>query len=129
MDQNNIDNLLNEAAADSAAKPEQPDKLTASTQILEAGRDMSAQSIGRMMGLATVSDIKLFEGKIDLIGTRVSNMAVRMDKVIKTLEGMPTGSDLERIDVQIGALRTLIKEVLVDMAGESATAKADAKKT
>jgi hypothetical protein len=63
-----------------------------------------------MMGLATASELKLMEGKLDLLSTRVNNMTVRMEKIIGILGGAPTGSDLERIDMQIGSLRSMLRE-------------------
>ena len=75
-----------------------------------AAREVSATTVGRMLGLATGSELRLMEGKIDLLSTRVNNMTVRMEKVISTLSQAPTGSDLERIDMQIGSLRVLIRE-------------------
>ncbi len=77
-----------------------------------ASREVSASTIGRMMGLAGASDLKLLEGKVELMSTRVANLTSRMEKVLQALNNMPTGADLERIDVQIGALRTLLKEGL-----------------
>jgi hypothetical protein len=74
------------------------------------GREVSAATIGRMLGLATASELKLMEGKIDLLSTRVNNMTVRMEKVISILGGAPTGSDLERVDMQIGSLRVMLRE-------------------
>ncbi|MDC0357277.1 hypothetical protein OAO01_00545 [Oligoflexia bacterium] len=79
--------------------------------------EVSAATIGRMMGLATMGDLKLMEGKIDLISTRVNSLTVRMEKVLNILNLAPTGNDLERIDVQVGALRTLIKESLLQSLG------------
>jgi hypothetical protein len=93
----------------------------------KSGRDISAQTIGRMMGLATVQDLTLMESKIDLMATKVSNLTVRMEKVLSTLANAPTGADLERIDVHIGALRTLIKEVLGEKLDDSGAAKPGAK--
>lgn len=80
----------------------------------EAGArgDVSAATIGRMMGLATEGDLKLMESKLDLLATKVNSMTVRMEKVLNILSSAPTGGDLERIDVQVGSLKTLIKEVL-----------------
>ena len=92
-----------------------------------AGRELSALTIGRMMGLATVQELALIESKIDLMATKVGNLTVRMEKVISSLANAPTGADLERIDVHIGALRTLIKEVLGDASDEAGSAKAQPK--
>ncbi|RMG42906.1 MAG: hypothetical protein D6719_05125 [Candidatus Dadabacteria bacterium] len=80
--------------------------------------EVSAATIGRMMGLATASDLMLLDNKIDLLMTRVGNLTTRMERVVSTLNDAPTGSDLERIDVQIAALRTLIKDVLADKVAE-----------
>lgn len=76
-------------------------------------REVSASTIGRMMGLATALDLKLLEGKLDLLASRVNNLTIRMEKVLSMLGQTPTGSDMERIDVQIGSLKTLMKELLV----------------
>jgi hypothetical protein len=91
------------------------------------GRDISATTIGRMMGLATVQELALIESKIDLMVTKVGNLTIRMDKVISSLANAPTGADLERIDVHIGALRTLIKEALGGKADDADSAKAQPK--
>jgi len=77
--------------------------------------DVSAITIGRMLGLATVSEYQLLQGKVELLSTRVQSMVTKMDKVMKSLSSIPTGTDLERIDVQIGALRTLIRDTLADI--------------
>lgn len=74
--------------------------------------EVSAATIGRMMGLATVSDLKLLDSKVDLLATKISTITVKLDRAITILSGAPTGSDLERIDVQIGSLRSSIKEAL-----------------
>lgn len=80
--------------------------------------EVSASTIGRMMGLATTAELKLVEGKLDLIATKVANLTTRMDKVLSILGTTPTGADLERIDVQIGSLKSLIKDVLAGGVSE-----------
>jgi len=88
------------------------------------GGDVSATTIGRMLGLATMSDLKLFDSKLDLLSSRITNVTTKLEKVLAVIQRVPTGSDLERIDVQIGALRSLIRETMVGMAGEASAAKA-----
>lgn len=84
-----------------------------STTIDERGRgDVSATTIGRMMGLATVSDLGLLDKKIELLTSKFNLAMAKIDKIATTLQQAPSGSDLERIDVQIGALKVLIKDVL-----------------
>ena len=81
--------------------------------------EVSAQTIGRMLGLVTVSELKVLEGKLDLVVTKLSSVMVKVEKAVSTLAGMPSGSDLERIDVQIGALRSMIRDVMsnIDTSG------------
>ena len=86
--------------------------------------DISASTIARMMGLATVSETKLVEGKIDLLATKISTLQVKIEKALSILGNVPTGADLERIDVQIGALRQLIREVVSKEAEKQADAAA-----
>jgi hypothetical protein len=74
--------------------------------------EISAATIARMMGLATVSETKLVESKVDLLATKINLLQVKFEKVISLLGNVATGADLERIDVQVGALRQLIRDVL-----------------
>ena len=74
--------------------------------------EISAATIARMMGLATVTETKLVEGKIDLLTAKLNTVQVKLEKVIALLGNVATGADLERIDVQVGALRTLVREVM-----------------
>ncbi|MFM1847801.1 MAG: hypothetical protein RL417_1275 [Pseudomonadota bacterium] len=90
--------------------------------------EMSAATLGRLMGLATVSELKLIEGKIDLITSKLNNMMVRVDRMIALFNAMPTGADLERIDVQIGALKALIRDTLTQRAGKEISSEPPAKK-
>lgn len=108
-----IDSTIGGAANLSTANPSTAGLSTAG-QSGEQRREVSAATIGRMMGLVTLSEFKLVETKIDLLSTRVNALFARLDKITSLLEGTPTGSDLDRIDVQIGALKGLLKEALVD---------------
>lgn len=76
--------------------------------------EISAATIARMMGLATVSETKLVESKVDLLATKINLLQVKLEKVISMLGNVATGADLERIDVQVGALRQLIRDVLAN---------------
>jgi hypothetical protein len=49
---------------------------------------------------------------MDLLSTRLSNLMVRLEKTMTMLQNSPTGADLERIDVQVGMLRSSVGEVL-----------------
>lgn len=102
------------------------------TQILNAESpraEVSAATIGRMLGLATSMELKLLEGKLELALTKINTFGARLDRIMNTLNKAPTGSDLERIDVQIGALRSMIRDALTDIISDEAKermAKSDA---
>lgn len=87
--------------------------------------EISGTAIARMMGVATSSELRLLEGKLDLISGRMANLGVKVDKVISQFSSLPTGSDMERIDVQIGSLKALIRDLalLISGAEQSKTAK------
>ncbi|MCI5066413.1 hypothetical protein MRY87_11875 [bacterium] len=74
--------------------------------------DVSASTIARMMGLATANELSMLEGKIDLISSRVNNVTAKLERVQGALDRIPTSNDLDRIDINVGSLRTLIKETL-----------------
>jgi hypothetical protein len=66
------------------------------------------------MGVATVADLNLLDSKIELMSNRINNLTIRMEKVLTMLSQAPSESAIERIDVQIGHLRTMIKEALAN---------------
>lgn len=91
--------------------------------------EISAATIARMMGLVTATDLKLVNSKLDLMLGKLSALSTRVDKVVATLGQTPTGSDLERIDVQIGSLKSMIREMVGGITGAVAAApSAGAKK-
>jgi hypothetical protein len=91
-------------------QPQQIEEFMNSSGDARRG-DVSASTIGRMMGLVTAAEFKLLEGKLDLLSTRMNSLLVKMEKVLVMGAEAPTGSDLERIDVQIAGVRTLLIEV------------------
>lgn len=86
-----------------------------------ARTDMSASTIARLMGVATATDLHLLEGKIDLLATKINGFAVRIEKILSAVANMPTGSDLERIDVQLGTLKSIIKDSMAAVVGAAQT--------
>jgi hypothetical protein len=83
--------------------------------------EVSAATVGRMLGLASASELKLLEGKVDLLSSKVNAIAVRIEKILSVLNSAPTGGDLERIDMQIGSIKTMVKEAIAGAAEGSAT--------
>jgi hypothetical protein len=107
----------------SAIKPNSTVILETDTAVsareTPAPREVSAATIGRMMGLATSTELKLLEGKIDLLSTRMGNVGAKLERLGNLVQNAPTGSDLERIDVQIGALRTMLREAVEGLSKHS----------
>ena len=122
----------NQIPTKDATTTEQPVETKIVTAPEQDGRgEVSAATIGMMLGLASSNELKLMESKIDLFGQKITTMAVRMDKVLAALQQLPTGSDLERIDVQIGGLKSMIRDVLgqmVSRAGDVPKSGADSGK-
>ena len=88
---------------------------SAQTKILSVGDEpsrgeVSAATIGRMLGLASMRELTLLDGKLDLVMSKVNNMTVRLERILTLMGSAPTGKDLERIDVQIAGLRTQLRE-------------------
>ncbi|MBX7145655.1 MAG: hypothetical protein K1X79_14485 [Oligoflexia bacterium] len=143
LDQNSIDKLMKEdgskeapakAAAAAATTVPTADPSTV-TKILQAqdekGRgDVSAATIGRMLGLATSGELVMLESKMDLLATKISAVTARVERMVSILSAAPTGKDLERIDVQIAAMRQMLREGLDALkieTSESGEAGADKK--
>ena len=113
------------------ASSEQADQITTTGSETPAAKteaargEVSAQTIARLMGIVTQSDLKLLDGKLDLLVSRLGTISVRLDKVTTLLQQAPTGNDMERIDVQIGTLRSSMRELLSALKATSAIATPD----
>lgn len=104
-------------AAKTSAEPTPVSAADAVTKILQVQTDptrgeVSASTIGRMLGLATVGELNMLESKVDLLTTKLNAFSVRLDRIVSMLSAAPTGKDLERIDVQIAAMRQMLREGL-----------------
>ncbi len=89
--------------------------------IIDTPREVSALTVGRMLGLATSTDLKLLEGKLDLLLAKVNTLTQRFEKLSSSANNFPSTSDLDRIEVSIVSLRNALKEI-GGMTGESGTA-------
>ncbi len=74
--------------------------------------DVSASTIARMMGMATAAEFRVLEGKVDLLSTKLNSVTGKLERIVSSLANLPSGSDLERIDVQISSLRTALNDAL-----------------
>ena len=98
------------------------------TGVTDAPRvDVSAQTVTRMMGIATVTDLKLVESRIDLLSTKVTAIMTKVDRISATVNALPSGSDMDRLEIQLGSLKSLVKEILeAVMTNDGAANKAGA---
>lgn len=81
--------------------------------------EVSASTIGMMLGLATSKEIQIIENRLELLTQKVSTVTTKIEKLLGLAQAMPTGSDLERIDVQIGGLKSMVRDVLAEFAAKS----------
>ncbi len=112
-----------------AAPGGQPETKVLTVEEGPVRPEVSATTVGRMLGLVTLGDIKVYEGKLDLMMTKVNNMAVRVEKAVSLLNSMPTGADLERIDVQIGSLKAALGEIIKQLPDAEEARKEAAQRT
>lgn len=83
--------------------------------------DVSAATVTRMMGIATVTDLKLLESRLDLLTAKVTTVVAKVDRILTSVNALPNGSDMDRIEIQLGSVKAVMKEVLeaLDGAGNS----------
>lgn len=78
--------------------------------------DVSASTIARMMGMATAAEFRVLEGKVDLLSTKLNSVTGKLERIVSSLANVPSGSDLERIDVQVSSLRTALGEAMTSLS-------------
>ena len=69
------------------------------------------------------------EGKgkiVDLLTAKVTNVLTKVDKIASTVNALPSGSDMDRLEIQLGSIKAVMKEILEsvssgDEAGKSAS--------
>jgi hypothetical protein len=105
---------LNKLSAEELAEVNPASELGTSkiSAIPESNHEVSAQTVGRMLGLATVTEVRLIEDKLDLITTKLNAIQLKIDKVAAASNTVCTGSDLDRIEIQISALKNVLRDLL-----------------
>lgn len=94
-----------------------------------AGRvEVSAQTVTRMMGIASTTDLKLLEGRLDLLTSKVSSMVLKLDRVLTMLGSVPTPSDIGRLEIQLGSLKSMLREALDSVNSSRSVASAESPK-
>jgi len=86
-------------------------------QLPEATRvDVSAATVARMMGIASTNDLRVLEGRIDLLTSKVAAILTKMDRCLSMFSSVPSASDIGRIEVQLAAMKSMMRE-LTDSVG------------
>jgi hypothetical protein len=86
---------------------------TPGTAAATASRvEVSAQTIARMMGIASATDLQLLEGRLDLLASRVSTLMMKVDKVIASLGTLATTGDIGRLETQIASMKSILREAV-----------------
>lgn len=72
--------------------------------------EVSAQSLTRIMGIASVSDIQLLEGHLEVISSKLATLTSKADKILAALNNVASAADVSRIETQVTSIRAGIKE-------------------
>ena len=104
--------LVRDAIASARANVDFTSIVTTTPEDAAPKTEVSATTVGRMLGLASTRELKIVEGKIDLALSKINNITARLEKALSIMAAAPSATDLERVDVQIGSLKVLIKESL-----------------
>jgi hypothetical protein len=91
--------------------------------------EVSAQTIARMMGIASATDLQLLEGRLDLLATKVSTLMIKVDKIATNLGAVASAGDVGRLETQLAAIKTMVRdavEVLGTLNGGATSASKDA---
>jgi hypothetical protein len=84
--------------------------------------EVSAQTVTRMMGIASTTDLKLLEGRVDLLTSKVSSLLMKVDRVLTMFSSVPTPSDIGRLEIQLGSIKSMLREALESMNTSSGSA-------
>jgi hypothetical protein len=74
--------------------------------------EVSAQTIARMMGIASATDLQLLEGRLDLLASRVSTLMMKVDKVLAGLGALASTGDIGRLETQIASMKSILREAV-----------------
>lgn len=78
--------------------------------------EVSAATVARMMGIASTSDLRVLEGRIDLLTSKVAAILTKVDRCLSMFTSVPSASDVGRLEVQLASIKSMMREVL-DVVG------------
>lgn len=100
-------------SSSAAVTPVPAGALGATGTVTEGPRvEVSAATVTRMMGIATAADLRLLEGRMDLLASKVTGLLTKVDRVLSMFNSVPSSSDIGRLEIQIGALKSMLREIL-----------------
>ncbi|MFO0415998.1 MAG: hypothetical protein ACK5Y6_01800 [Pseudomonadota bacterium] len=72
--------------------------------------EVSAQTIARMMGIASATDLQLLEGRLDVLASRVATLMMKVDKVLTNFSTLASVGDIGRLETQLASVKTMVRE-------------------
>jgi hypothetical protein len=79
-----------------------------------------------MMGIASTSDLRLLEGRVDLLTSKVAAILTKMDRCLSMFGSIPTASDIGRLEVQVAAIKSMMRELLDSVGAPVSSGKEQA---
>jgi hypothetical protein len=77
--------------------------------------EVSAATITRMMGIASSNDLRLLEGRLDVLTSKVAGLVAKVERVLSMFSSLPTSSDIDRLELQVGTMKSMVRELMEDM--------------
>ena len=95
-----------------SSAPKPPAAPAASAAAESPRVEVSAATVTRMMGIASTADLRLLEGRVDLLTSKVTGLLTKVDRVLTMFGSIPTSSDIGRLEIQIGAVKSMLRELM-----------------
>jgi hypothetical protein len=70
-----------------------------------------------MMGIASTNDLRLVEGRVDVLTSKVAALLVRVEKVLSMFNSLPKSADIDRLEVQMSTVKSMIRELSENIEG------------
>jgi uncharacterized protein YoxC len=64
-----------------------------------------------MMGIATTNDLRLLEGRIDVLTSKVAALLGKVERVLTQCNALPNSADIDRLEIQIGGVKSMLREL------------------
>jgi hypothetical protein len=106
------DDFADKAQDLSAAPSPNPSQAFSAAAGANPRVEVSAQTIARMMGIASSTDLQLLEGRLDLLASRVSTLMMKVDKVLAGLGALASAGDIGRLETQVASMKSILREAV-----------------